>query len=197
MLRFVIPSLVLLVIWCGRLIAADYNFDVYPVCAQSVLSASAPTDCDYGDITFEELQMTNQCLCSDTNFLTAAFKQIGSSCGCDDVTLSASTAIMDCDLTDTPAAESQQQLIAAGGCSAARAASSSVPAVQVTTTKSAGHVVIVTETPATGTTTSGSTSTNNDSPKSDDIALGVGIGIGVPTLLLGVLGLWWQCVKRK
>jgi hypothetical protein len=33
--------------------------------------------------------------------------------------------------------------------------------------------------------------------ESNRIALGVGIGLGLPTLLVAIIALWWNCVRGR
>ena len=58
------------------LTTATFNWEDYPICAQAPLENTAPASCDYGSATLTEAEETDNCLCYDTTFLTAAAQSI-------------------------------------------------------------------------------------------------------------------------
>jgi hypothetical protein len=54
-------------------------------------------------------------------------------------------------------------------------------------------------TPTTSSSNGGNASNNGDTValESNRIALGVGIGLGLPTLLVAIIALWWNCVRGR
>jgi len=90
-----------------------FNFLAFPLCAQTHLNSHVPTSCDYGSITTQQLEQTNQCLCNSIPFLNGSAHDIYPKCGCAVLGSTADTINLACLSTEVTPVWSIAQYIAA------------------------------------------------------------------------------------
>ena len=196
-------SLILLhIVQLVTLASAQYDWSDYPVCAQTYMAEYAPTTCAIGTPGITDGMQENECLCSDTNFLTSAAKAIYSNCGCSDLTTSGSVMVANCDASfATPILNAVQFVMAGDGNEAtckADANTSADPAPSSTlTTQPASTAVQTTFRTSTTVSPTPSSSPSPPSPdpailakKSNQIAIAVGV-VGILVTTAGVVSSWW------
>lgn len=93
---------------------ADYNFSPYPLCAQTYLYQFASPKCDQGNDDFNQLYLTNNCLCNDATFLDASARGIYQNCGCAVLLQTANFMVNACTLSGVIPKYDAAQYIAAG-----------------------------------------------------------------------------------
>jgi hypothetical protein len=217
-------SLSVSILFFSYLTTATFNWEGYPICAQTSLASTAPESCDYGSATLTEAQASDRCLCYDTAYLTAAAKSIWSSCGCTDLTTSASVSYSNCLNFAGGMAMSADEFIAAGDGGQGSCSNSDSPASAATSTPSQTTVIQVatstsqqSTTMATSSTVSTSsptspntsstvstpspTSPNNPSSGSGGLSPGVIAAISVVSVVFTVLGgaatIWMCCCHGR
>jgi hypothetical protein len=198
------------ILFFSYLTTATFDWADYPICAQTSLNNTAPESCDYGSATLAEGEESDNCLCYDTTFLTAAAQSIWSSCGCTDLTTSAGVAYSNCFTYAGGMAMSADEFIAAGDGGQGSCSNSGSPTSTTTSTPSQAIVTqVATSTSQQSTTmvtsstasTPSPTSPNNPSSGSGGLSPGVVAAISVVSVVFTVLGgaatVWMCCCHRR
>jgi hypothetical protein len=196
------------ILFFSYLTTATFDWEGYPICAQTSLENTAPESCDYGSATLTEVEEGDNCLCYDTTFLRAAAQSIWLSCGCTDLTMSAGVAYSNCLNFAGGMAMSTDEFIAAGDGGQGSCSNSGSPTSTTTSTPSQTTVIqvassisqqsttIVTSSTA---STPSPTSPNNPSSGSNGsggLSPGVIAAISVVSVVftvLGAVGTVWMC----
>jgi hypothetical protein len=92
---------------------AAFAWDSFPTCTQPILQHYAPGTCDLA-LTGNDLNRTNNCLCSNRDWIDASAVGIYIVCGCDALSLTAEQLTQNCNSTNTPAISSQDDYISIG-----------------------------------------------------------------------------------
>lgn len=108
------PSTALLLLSFAVSLRAAFNFNNFPIYAQSVLYTFAPASCDYGDGNNVDTVRTDNCLCTNLGFLHDSALNIFQACGCQDLQTSAQVISNNCAKYQTNSALSVEDYINAG-----------------------------------------------------------------------------------
>ncbi|PMD33222.1 hypothetical protein L207DRAFT_167981 [Hyaloscypha variabilis F] len=175
------------------------SFSDYPACAQSCLSyLSGSTNCITPGITATE---ANYCLCNDIPYLSAVAKCTYNNCGVSILDEMAQISVSNCASTGTPSALTVQEMIDEGLPSSVSSATSSTVARSESTTSAAApestqtaSIIVNGNGNTVGTSSGGSNCVDCNKSggisQSDKIALGIGIGFGIPSVIIGIVGIW-------
>jgi hypothetical protein len=200
------PTTIIIFLLSARLTLTTFNFSTYPNCAQPYLYTHAPSSCDYGDNTNSEETMSNECLCTNTNFLDSAADDIWRNCGCEILSTSANYIVGTCEALGVAPTYSAEQIIRHDDgdevtcqdfVASAGATNSGTPSQP--TTQAGGTGSETTSAPNSSPSSSSSSSGEGNAlqKESNKIALGVGIGIGLPALLVGIYACAFLGVTRR
>jgi hypothetical protein len=151
---------------------AAFAWDSFPACTQPILQHYAPGTCDLG-LTGNDLNRTNNCLCSNREWIDSSAVGIYIICGCDDLSLTAEQLTQNCNNTNTPAISSQDDYVSIGngGLSSCTPSPFSVDG---------GTTGDTTQNCSSGTTSD--SSQTQVCPRTDLI---VGLAVGIPSALFG------------
>jgi hypothetical protein len=204
------------ILFFSYLTTATFDWEGYPICAQTSLENTAPESCDYGSATLTEAEETDNCLCYDTTFLTAAAQSIWSSCGCTDLTASAGVAYSNCLNFAGGMAMSTDEFIAVGDGGQGSCSNSDSPTSATTPTPPQTTVIQVPASTSQQSTTMATSSTasapsptspnnpssgSNDSSGSGGLSPGVIAAISVVSVVFTVLGgaatVWMCCCHKR
>ncbi|KAE9380059.1 hypothetical protein N431DRAFT_448877 [Stipitochalara longipes BDJ] len=181
------------------LLAPRQDLSDYPPCAQTcIANFISSTNCIAPGATAVS---QNLCLCNDLPYLSAVAKCTYNECGSAILDDMAQISVSNCASTGTPSAFTVQQMIDEGLPSSAASAKSSSVARSDPTTSAAvpqgsptAAIVVNGNGNTIGTSSGGNNcvdcNKNGGISQSDKIALGIGIGFGVPTVVIGIWGLW-------